>query len=93
MLVLVLAVAVVVAVVQGDDAPAVYDLFSIVSHLGPTATSGHYVCHILKDGAWTLFNDSKVCVYARVSCSRCLLSHLASSTTVCMCHRVTGGVL
>ena len=21
---------------------------------------GHYVCHILKDGKWTIFNDNKV---------------------------------
>eukprot|EP00053_Salpingoeca_punica_P012714 m.114184 g.114184 ORF g.114184 m.114184 type:complete len:313 (-) comp16022_c0_seq9:69-1007(-) len=37
-----------------------YRLKAFVSHIGPSTTSGHYVCHINKDGRWVLFNDSKV---------------------------------
>jgi ubiquitin carboxyl-terminal hydrolase 5/13 len=31
-----------------------------ISHIGKSVTSGHYVCHIKKDGAWLTFNDEKV---------------------------------
>ena len=24
---------------------------------------GHYVCHLLKDGQWIIFNDEKVSIY------------------------------
>jgi len=43
-----------------DDGPGVYDLVGFISHLGKNTGSGHYVCHIKKDGKWTFFNDSKV---------------------------------
>ncbi len=43
-----------------DGAPATYELFGLVTHLGKNTGSGHYVAHVLKDGAWTFFNDSKV---------------------------------
>lgn len=43
-----------------DDGPGMYDLVGFISHLGQNTGSGHYVCHIKKDGRWTLFNDSKV---------------------------------
>ena len=29
-------------------------------HMGASAQTGHYVCHILKDGRWVIFNDRKV---------------------------------
>ncbi len=32
----------------------------MITHLGKNTGSGHYVAHVLKDGAWTFFNDSKV---------------------------------
>lgn len=28
--------------------------------MGSSAHSGHYVCHIMKEGRWVLFNDRKV---------------------------------
>lgn len=28
--------------------------------MGTSAQSGHYVCHILKDGKWVIYNDRKV---------------------------------
>ena len=48
------------AVAADDDGPGVYDLVGFISHIGKNTGSGHYVCHIKKDGKWTLFNDSKV---------------------------------
>ena len=43
-----------------DDGVGDYELVSFISHLGKNTGSGHYVCHIKKDGQWALFNDSKV---------------------------------
>lgn len=37
-----------------------YTLKAIISHLGNQTASGHYVAHVLKDGQWYFFNDSKV---------------------------------
>ena len=37
-----------------------YKLYSIISHIGMSTMSGHYVAHILKDNKWVLFNDEKV---------------------------------
>jgi ubiquitin carboxyl-terminal hydrolase 5/13 len=28
--------------------------------MGSSSSSGHYICHILKDGQWVIFNDQKV---------------------------------
>jgi ubiquitin carboxyl-terminal hydrolase 5/13 len=28
--------------------------------MGTSTQCGHYVCHILKDGRWTIFNDENV---------------------------------
>jgi len=42
------------------DGNGVYRLKAFISHMGTSTQSGHYVCHILKDGKWVLFNDSKV---------------------------------
>lgn len=33
---------------------------AFVSHMGTSTMVGHYVVHILKDGHWVIFNDSKV---------------------------------
>ncbi|CAG9577971.1 putative ubiquitin hydrolase [Leishmania major strain Friedlin] len=44
------------------DGAASYELTAMISHMGASARTGHYVCHI-KDGAtgkWLLFNDEKV---------------------------------
>jgi len=38
----------------------IYQLHSIVSHIGSSTQSGHYVAHIFKDGHWVFFNDEKV---------------------------------
>jgi ubiquitin carboxyl-terminal hydrolase 5/13 len=40
--------------------PSKYELVGFVSHMGPNSHSGHYVCHIKKEGRWILFNDEKV---------------------------------
>jgi len=42
------------------NGPGKYRLKAIISHLGNHQSSGHYVCHIQKDGNWYLFNDNKV---------------------------------
>eukprot|EP01117_Protostelium_nocturnum_P009498 TRINITY_DN3388_c0_g1_i1.p1 TRINITY_DN3388_c0_g1~~TRINITY_DN3388_c0_g1_i1.p1 ORF type:complete len:818 (-),score=348.96 TRINITY_DN3388_c0_g1_i1:146-2599(-) len=44
------------------DGNGKYKLLSIISHMGTSTLSGHYVCHIKKDGQWVLFNDNKVAV-------------------------------
>jgi len=43
-----------------QDGPAKYELRSIISHMGTSTASGHYVAHIKKNGSWALFNDNKV---------------------------------
>ena len=43
-----------------DDGPGEYELVGFISHLGKNTGSGHYVCHIKKDGKWAFFNDRKV---------------------------------
>jgi len=42
-----------------DGAPR-YKLFAFISHMGKSPHSGHYVCHILKENKWVLYNDEKV---------------------------------
>ncbi|OCT80740.1 ubiquitin carboxyl-terminal hydrolase 13 isoform X1 [Xenopus laevis] len=37
-----------------------YELFGIISHAGTSTMSGHYVCHIKKEGRWVIYNDHKV---------------------------------
>ena len=40
--------------------PTVYRLRAFISHMGTSTSSGHYVCHILKDDRWVIYNDEKV---------------------------------
>lgn len=42
------------------DGEGKYRLKAFISHMGSSANVGHYVCHILKDGQWVIFNDNKV---------------------------------
>ncbi|KAF8276132.1 putative ubiquitin carboxyl-terminal hydrolase [Trypanosoma cruzi] len=44
------------------DGPAKYRLHAMISHVGASAKTGHYVCHICdaQTGKWLLFNDEKV---------------------------------
>lgn len=35
---------------------------AFISHMGSSSQVGHYVCHILKDGQWVIFNDNKVAI-------------------------------
>lgn len=42
------------------DGSEQYELVAFISHMGPSAQCGHYVCHILKDGKWVIHNDNKV---------------------------------
>ncbi|XP_018615074.1 ubiquitin carboxyl-terminal hydrolase 13 isoform X1 [Scleropages formosus] len=64
------------------DGPGRYELFAFISHMGTSTMSGHYVCHIKKEGRWVIYNDHKVCLserppkdlgyiyfYHRLSCS------------------------
>ncbi|CAH0481010.1 unnamed protein product [Peronospora belbahrii] len=39
-----------------------YSLVGFISHVGKNTNSGHYVCHMKKDGRWVIFNDDKVAV-------------------------------
>ena len=40
--------------------PIEYKLVAFISHMGTSTTTGHYVCHVKKDGRWVIFNDNKV---------------------------------
>lgn len=42
------------------DGSGKYKLVAFISHMGTSTLVGHYVCHILKDGHWVIFNDEKV---------------------------------
>mmetsp|Transcript_13135 Transcript_13135/g.52402 ORF Transcript_13135/g.52402 Transcript_13135/m.52402 type:complete len:805 (+) Transcript_13135:65-2479(+) len=42
------------------DGEGKYELRGFVSHLGPNTNSGHYVCHIKRDGRWVIYNDALV---------------------------------
>lgn len=41
---------------------AEYKLVAFISHMGSSSQVGHYVCHILKNDKWVIFNDSKVAI-------------------------------
>ncbi|KAF1333517.1 Ubiquitin carboxyl-terminal hydrolase, partial [Globisporangium splendens] len=43
-----------------DNDAGEYSLVGFVSHIGKNTSSGHYVCHLKKDGRWIIFNDDKV---------------------------------
>lgn len=33
---------------------------AFISHMGTSTSVGHYVCHILRDKRWVIYNDEKV---------------------------------
>lgn len=39
---------------------AEYKLVAFISHMGTSSSVGHYVCHVLHEGQWVIFNDNKV---------------------------------
>lgn len=43
-----------------QDGDGNYVLTGLISHIGKHTGSGHYVCHLKKDGKWVIFNDEKV---------------------------------
>ncbi|XP_040205363.1 ubiquitin carboxyl-terminal hydrolase 13 isoform X2 [Rana temporaria] len=45
---------------QIKDGNGRYELFAFISHVGTSTMSGHYVCHIKKEGRWVIYNDHKV---------------------------------
>lgn len=47
------------------DGDGKYRLKAFISHMGTSSQVGHYVCHILKDNQWIIFNDSKVQISQR----------------------------
>uniref|UniRef100_A0A8B9JY33 Ubiquitin carboxyl-terminal hydrolase n=1 Tax=Astyanax mexicanus TaxID=7994 RepID=A0A8B9JY33_ASTMX len=47
------------------DGPGRYELFAFISHMGTSTMSGHYVCHIKKEGRWVIYNDHRVCLSER----------------------------
>ncbi|XP_078616117.1 ubiquitin carboxyl-terminal hydrolase 5-like isoform X1 [Branchiostoma floridae x Branchiostoma japonicum] len=47
---------------QVQDGTGKYKLVAFISHMGTSTMCGHYVCHILKDGRWVIYNDEKVAV-------------------------------
>uniref|UniRef100_A0A8B9TNV7 Ubiquitin carboxyl-terminal hydrolase n=1 Tax=Anas platyrhynchos TaxID=8839 RepID=A0A8B9TNV7_ANAPL len=47
------------------DGPGRYELFGFISHMGTSTMSGHYVCHLKKEGRWVIYNDLRVCASER----------------------------
>uniref|UniRef100_A0A2K5YQE2 ubiquitinyl hydrolase 1 n=1 Tax=Mandrillus leucophaeus TaxID=9568 RepID=A0A2K5YQE2_MANLE len=47
------------------DGSGTYELFAFISHMGTSTMSGHYICHIKKEGRWVIYNDHKVCASER----------------------------
>lgn len=47
------------------DGEGKYRLKAFISHMGTSSQVGHYVCHILKDNQWIIFNDNKVQISQR----------------------------
>ncbi|XP_006818005.1 ubiquitin carboxyl-terminal hydrolase 5-like [Saccoglossus kowalevskii] len=47
---------------QYRDGNGKYKLVAFISHMGTSTACGHYVCHILKEGRWVIYNDRKVAV-------------------------------
>ncbi|CAK9822790.1 Ubiquitin carboxyl-terminal hydrolase 5 [Anthophora retusa] len=37
-----------------------YKLVGFISHMGTSTMVGHYVCHLLRDDRWVIYNDDKV---------------------------------
>lgn len=48
------------AIIPIDTKPARYRLCAYITHIGKSTGSGHYVCCILREGKWVLYNDHKV---------------------------------
>lgn len=48
--------------VKFKDGSEKYKLVAFISHMGTSAQCGHYVCHILKDDKWVIYNDNKVAI-------------------------------
>ena len=42
-----------------------YRMVAFISHMGTSTKCGHYVCHILRDDQWVIFNDEKVALSER----------------------------
>eukprot|EP00743_Colponemidia_sp_Colp-15_P001664 GILK01001820.1.p1 GENE.GILK01001820.1~~GILK01001820.1.p1 ORF type:complete len:787 (-),score=161.23 GILK01001820.1:112-2472(-) len=47
-----------------DNRPPRFQLHAVVTHLGSSVHSGHYVAHVLQEDKWVLFNDNKVALTA-----------------------------
>jgi hypothetical protein len=54
-----------------DTGVGKYSLLAVISHIGKGTDHGHYVCHILKEGAWVLYNDEKVSKCSPICGCRC----------------------
>jgi len=50
-----------------------YKLVGFISHMGTSTMVGHYVCHLLKEDRWVIFNDEKVRVISRWALSSILM--------------------
>jgi ubiquitin C-terminal hydrolase len=45
---------------EADDAERVYDLFSIVIHIGQHLSRGHYISMVKTNDHWLLYDDDRV---------------------------------
>jgi len=46
--------------IQVSDGSGEYRLVAFINHIGSNSQSGHYICHIKKEGKWIKYNDEKV---------------------------------
>ena len=51
---------------QLDMGTTKYKLLSFISHIGPSASCGHYVAHVKINDQWVLFNDEKVAISSKL---------------------------
>jgi ubiquitin carboxyl-terminal hydrolase 5/13 len=53
------------AKVPPDDGEGQYSLIGMISHIGKSTGSGHYVAHVKRNGKWIIFNDEKVALSSK----------------------------
>lgn len=66
------AAAAAAPVVPIDSAPAGYQLFACITHLGASTQTGHYVAHVRKMNQWVQFNDNKVSAVTDEAMAQCV---------------------
>lgn len=63
------------------ETPYIYQLFGIISHIGPSIDSGHYISYIKLKGEWYKCDDEDVYLSTKVSIEKLYGTMGASRTT------------